>query len=108
MALVLGFVGLMGWDVRRAGRDFIGWRFGVRGLMMFVFVFVVVFAPEWKRGEWRMKEEKGREGEGRKENRRGEERRGGKRRAEKGRHEKRRGEKTRRERLHVWVSTKDS
>lgn len=57
------FGGLMGWDVRRAERDFIGWRFGVRGLMIFVVVFVVVFAPEWKRGG--MEEEKGREGKGR-------------------------------------------
>lgn len=30
----------MRWDVRRAGRDFIGWRFGVSGVMMFVVVFV--------------------------------------------------------------------
>lgn len=44
--------GLMGWDVRRAERDFIGWMFGVGGMMMFVVVFVVVvvFVPEWKRG----------------------------------------------------------
>lgn len=55
------FGGLMGWDVRRAGRDFMGWRFGVGGVMMFVVVFVVVFAPKWKRGEWRKRrEEKGR------------------------------------------------
>lgn len=46
------FEGLMGWDGRRAERDFMGWRFGVSGVMMFVVVFVVVvvFAPEWKRG----------------------------------------------------------
>lgn len=49
----------MGWDVRRAKRGFMGWRFGVGGVMMFVFVF----APEWKRGEWRKRrEEKGRGG----------------------------------------------
>lgn len=89
------FGGLMGWDVRRAGRDFMGWRFGVSGVMMFVVVFVVVFAPEWKRGEWR----KRREGKERKENREG-------RREEEGRQEKkgeRRKEKTRKERLHVYV-----
>lgn len=95
--------GLMGWDVRRAERDFIGWRFGVGGVMMFVVVFVVVFATEWKRGEWRMKKEeregKGRGekriGEGRKESRRGEERRGGQTRGEKRRGEKRRKETSR-------------
>lgn len=86
------FGGLMGWDVRRAGRDFIGWRFGVGGVMIFVVVFVVVFVPEWKRGEWRKRrEEKGREGEERKENREG-------RREEEGRQEKRRQES-----LHVYV-----
>lgn len=59
------FEGLMGWDVRRAGRDLIGWRFGVESVMIFVVVFVVVFAPEWKRGGgWRKRREgKGREGE---------------------------------------------
>lgn len=55
----------MRWDERRAGRHFIGWRFGVGGVMMFV--FVVAFAAECKRGEWRMengeREGKGREGE---------------------------------------------
>lgn len=85
--------GLMGWDVRRAGRDFIGWRFGVGSLMIFVIVFVVVFAPEWKRGEWRMEKEKRREGKGRREKRIGEGRR-----EEEGRHEKRRAdERTKRE-----------
>lgn len=94
MEVGLGFVGFMGWDVRRAERDFMGWRFGVGGVMMFVVVFVVVFAPECKRGEWRKRREgKGRggrrregeggEGEGRKENRRGDERRGGQTREEK-------------------------
>lgn len=94
--------GLMGWDVRRAERDFIGWRFGVRGLMIFVvvFVFVVVvvvaFAPEWKRGEWRKRRggrRKRREGKGRGEKRIGEERR-----EEEGRQEKRR-----QERLHLYI-----
>lgn len=89
--------GLMEWDVRRAGRDFIGWRFGVSGVMIFVVVFVVVFAPEWKRGEWRKRrEEKGR----------GEKRIGVERREEEGRQEKkgeRRNEKKRKERLHVCV-----
>lgn len=54
----------MRWDGRRAGWHFIGWRFGVGGVMIFVVVFVVVFAPEWKRGEWRKRRGgKGREGE---------------------------------------------
>lgn len=91
MEVGLGFLleGLMGWDVRRAERDFIGWRFGVGGVMIFVVVFVVVFAPEWKRGEWR-KRRGGR--------RRGEKRIGEERREEEGRQEKRR-----QERLHVCV-----
>lgn len=82
----------MGWDVRRSGRDFMDWRFGVGGVMMFVFVVVVVFAPEWKRGEWRKRRGgRRREGDGRKENREG-------RRKEEGRQEKRR-----QERLHLYV-----
>lgn len=99
------FEGLMGWDVRRAERDFIGWGFGVGGMMMFVVVFVVVvvFVPEWKMGG--MEKEKGREGKGRKENGRGEERRGRRRRAEKGREGQTREqrEKRRKESLHVYV-----
>lgn len=88
----------MGWDGRRAGRDFMGWRFGVGSVMMFVVVFVVVFAPEWKRGG--MEKEKGREEKGRREKRIGEGRR-----EEEGRQEKRRKqkEKKRKERLHVYV-----
>lgn len=30
----------MRWDVRRAKSNFIGWRFGVGSVMMFVVVFV--------------------------------------------------------------------
>lgn len=68
-----------------------GGRFGVGSVMM----FVVVFAPEWKRGEWRKRRggrrrggrRKRREGKGRREKRIGEgmreeERRGGQRRAD--------------------------
>lgn len=83
------FGGLMGWDVRRAKRGFMGWRFGVGSVMIFVVVFVVVFAPEWKRGERR----KRREGKGR-----GEKRIGEGRREEEGRQEKKR-----KEILHVYV-----
>lgn len=100
-----------GVEGRRAERDFMGWRFGVGGVMMFVVVFVVVvvFAPEWKRGEWRKRRggkgrggrRKRREGKGRREKRIGEGRR-----EEEGRQEKkgeRRKEKTRKERLHLYV-----
>lgn len=83
---------------RRAERDFMGWRLGVGGVMMFVVVFVVVvvFVPEWKRG--RMEKEKGREGKGREEKGRGEKRIGEGMRQEEGRQEKRRQES-----LHVYV-----
>lgn len=107
MEVGLGFFGgLMGWDVRRAKRDLIGWRLGVGGVMMFVVVFVVVFAPEWKRGEWRKRrEEKGRGGRRKRREGKG---RGGERlgegiREEEGRQKKRRGEKRRQERLHLYI-----
>lgn len=82
----------MGWDERRAGWHFICWRFGVGGVMIFVVVFVVVFAPEWKRGNGE------REGEGGEREGKGRGREGEGRREEEGRQEKRR-----QERLHVYV-----
>lgn len=77
MALVLGFVGLIGWDVRRCwGESYRleAWSWWCDDVCGCVCICVE---------KWGIEEEKGREGKGRKENRRGDERRGGQTRKEK-------------------------
>lgn len=76
MALVLGFVGLIGWDVRRCwGESYRleAWSWWCDDVCGCVCICVE---------KWGIEEEKGREGKGRKENRRGNERRGGQTRKE--------------------------